>query len=48
MQAAKVPEDLVSEAMEIVGSTQDVVLGTPLFDRIGKSLGIEPQVSAPY
>lgn len=46
MQGAKVPDDLVSEAMEIVGSTQDAVLGTPLFDRIGKSLGIDPQVRA--
>lgn len=43
MQGANVPDDLVAEAMEIVGSTKDAVLG-PLFNRIGDSLALDPQV----
>ena len=46
MQGANVPRDLVAEAIAVVGSTKDAVLGTdvPLFDRIGYSLNIDPMV----
>lgn len=47
MQRLSVPEELVEEAMAIVGSTKDAVLAesASLFTRIGDSLKIDPQVN---